>query len=397
MSCTVFIGAQWGDEGKGKIVSLYSKKADIVARFQGGPNAGHTVKINDKKYIFRIVPSGMAHGKICVIGNGAVINIKMFLSEMNEIARSVKDAKKKIFISERAHIILPKHIYEDVTELNKRIGTTRMGVGPAYKDKVGRIGLRVVDLLRNEDLIGNLPAELQQAVTLFIKEYKDQCIDCSKLLFHSMRKKIILEGAQGSLLDLDYGNYPYVTSSNTTAAAACVGLGISPKDISKIYLVSCSYLTKEGKGPFVTKILDRNTEKILQKKGTEFDEATSTLRQCGWLDLLMLKHAIQINRPDGIIFTKLDVLTGFDYIYICRNYIQNKKKIDYMPSRIEDFNKCTPKYVKFKGWSEKLSNFRHRYELPKNLNDYLLFIEKELRIPILGISVGPEESQFIYF
>lgn len=397
MHAIAIIGAQWGDEGKGKIVSLFSQNVDIVGRFQGGPNAGHTVHINNEIHLFRIIPSGFLHAKDAIIGNGVVINLEIFLEEMHYLSSIKKHATKHIWISDRAHVILPKHIAQDKHRISKKIGTTKMGVGPAYTSKVARSGIRIADIISKNIQLDTFSKKFQSVVAVFRKTYTKQCIDSSLFLSQQPKTRtLLLEGAQGTFLDIDYGHYPYVTSSNTTAAAACTGIGISPKDLKKIYLVSCSYQTKVGGGPFPTKIEDPITVKHIQKNGEEIDGVTNLLRDCGWLDLVMLRQAVRLNAPDKIILTKLDVLSGLDNIKICTKYLLKGKVITVVPSTIYSLEKTKPVYKAIPGWSEDIQHVRKKSDLPKNLLRYVFYIQKVLQIPIYGISVGPEESQFVY-
>ena len=423
MSNLVILGAQWGDEGKGKIVDLLTPQAHIVVRFQGGNNAGHTLMVDGAKTVLHLLPSGILHSnKTCVIGNGVVIDPSILLSEIVALKKKgylKKDSQLKI--SDRAHVIFPHHRFIDqlreTARGNEKIGTTGRGIGPAYEDKVARRGIRMGELMnplllkkRLQEILpernlylskvlgGNLLQEdeiYSQSVSLG-EQLKKYVCDTSFFLEEQLKKKkhLLFEGAQGTSLDIDHGTYPYVTSSNTVAANACIGSGLGPKSITEVWGVSKAYTTRVGEGPFPTELQDETGEE-LRRKGNEFGSTTGRSRRCGWLDLVVLRHAVRVNGLTGLVITKLDVLSGIKKLKICVAYQLGSKKIENLPSQVEDLMECKPMYQDFSGWNENLSSVRKLNQLPSNTRKYLKWIEKKLGIPIVLISIGADRAEHI--
>ena len=419
MTVTLVIGTQWGDEGKGKIVDYYSKHADYVVRFQGGNNAGHTIKVGEEVYKLHVVPSGVIQGKTGIIGNGVVIDPEILLQEIDELIQRGK--KPKLLISDRANIIMPYHKILDGAEEqylgDKKIGTTKRGIGPCYSDKVARNGIRAIDLTQKEKLQRLLDRilpikqkmidiydiktkldrkEILETYSAYGELLKDYITTTHIELNDAIQKKknILLEGAQGTMLDVDYGTYPYTTSSNTIAGGCTIGTGIGPKHIDEIIGIVKAYTTRVGEGPFPTELLDK-TGQHLQQVGHEFGTTTSRPRRCGWLDLVIVKHSCMISGITKLAITKLDVLSGLSHAYICTQYTFNGKRIDYFPANIEDVATCRPVYKEFKGWETmdlKITTFA---ELPKETQIYLKFIEKETGVPIRLVSIGPGRDETI--
>tara|TARA_Y100000768_G_scaffold83054_1_gene59233 strand:- start:377 stop:1648 length:1272 start_codon:yes stop_codon:yes gene_type:complete len=422
MLVDLLLGLQWGDEGKGKIVDAISKDYSIISRFQGGPNAGHTIKIGNKSHVLHTIPSGIFHKNLInIIGNGVVIDPVIFEKEILKLSESDIDLKKKLLISKKAHLIIPTHcLLDKASEKSKgikKIGSTLKGIGPTYMDKTGRNGIRVGDLflegwkaqytkLKNKHLkmINNLNVDISFNLNNleekffksldFIKKFS--VIDSENFLFDSLKggKKILAEGAQGSMLDIDFGTYPYVTSSNTTAAGACNGLGIPPTKINKVIGIFKAYTTRVGSGPFPSEIFDEIGEKI-SKIGKEFGSTTGRARRCGWLDLVSLKYAVDINGVTELAMMKSDVMSGLNKIKICTSYKQFDKEISRMPFSLNS-SSLSPIYTEFDGWSEDITNIKNDSQLPKNLKKYISFIEKKLEVPIKIISIGPGRDQTIY-
>jgi adenylosuccinate synthase len=418
----LLLGLQWGDEGKGKIVDVLTAKYDIVARFQGGPNAGHTLEFDGIKHVLRTIPSGIFHkDTVNIIGNGVVLDPVVFKQEVEALAKFDMDVKKRLLISRKAHLILPTHKLLDATsEAAKgkdKIGSTLKGIGPTYMDKTGRNGIRVGDLElpnfhkrwdklfeKHDDLIDwgvikqfNTTSEEMEDEFLDAIAYLKQFtfIDSEEYLHQAQKegKSILCEGAQGSLLDVDFGTYPFVTSSNTTAAGACTGLGIAPNKIKDVYGIFKAYTTRVGSGPFPTELFDEVGEKMA-KIGNEFGSVTGRSRRCGWLDLVALKYTCQINGVTELMMMKGDVLSGFDKIMICTGYKYKGEVITHFPYNIEPEN-LEPIYVGFDGWSEDITKIEHFDNLPDELKEYIEFIEKELETPIKIVSVGPDRTQTI--
>jgi len=425
MNGVVLIGAQWGDEGKGKIVDFFSERADIIVRFQGGNNAGHTIVVKDKQTILHLIPSGILwSGKVCVIGNGVVVDPKVLVEEYNKLKKdNLIPENTSLFVSASAHLIMPYHKIIDIAREKKagdvKIGTTGRGIGPAYEDKVARNGIRVGDLLDADRLKRRLSTILEEknkylSAVLGEKELDFETVyqDClsyagqlapmicdTTLLLNQYvkeRKKILFEGAQGTLLDIDHGTYPYVTSSNTASANASLGSGVGMNAINRVVGVAKAYVTRVGNGPFPTE--DKGSlGEYLRKKGNEYGATTGRPRRCGWIDLVALKKAVQINGLDSLVITKLDVLNELETIKVCVAYKLKGQEIDYMPLNAEDIEACEPVYREFSGWKKDLSKIRDSIELPVEAKDYLKFIEDFLETKIMIVSVGPERDENIVF
>ena len=422
MGVDLLLGLQWGDEGKGKIVDVLTSNYDIIARFQGGPNAGHTLVFNDKKYVLHTIPSGIFHdNKINLIGNGVVIDPVILNKEIENIKAENVDISKTLFISRKAHLILPTHrLIDAASEKAKgknKIGSTLKGIGPTYMDKTGRNGFRIGDL-ENDDWktkYFQLSKKHQQLIKFYNvkidfnledleieffdaieKLRKITFVDSENLLFNSQdeNKSILAEGAQGSLLDIDFGTYPYVTSSNTTAAGACTGLGISPNSINDVFGIFKAYTTRVGSGPFPTELFDEYGKRM-SKVGNEFGATTGRPRRCGWLDLVALKYSCRINGVTKLMMMKTDVLSGFDKILVCTKYKYRGEIIENLPFDLSD-ESLEPIYEEFMGWSEDLRTLESVEHLPKSVNDYIDFLEKELNIPIVIVSVGPDRKETLF-
>ncbi|MFT5737976.1 MAG: adenylosuccinate synthase [Maribacter sp.] len=421
MAVDLLLGLQWGDEGKGKIVDVLTKNYDIIARFQGGPNAGHTLEFDGIKHVLHTIPSGIFHkNAINVVGNGVVIDPVIFKKELDALSKFNLDIKAKLLISRKAHLILPTHrLLDAASEASKgkaKIGSTLKGIGPTYMDKTGRNGMRVGDLELNnwkekyrslankhEAMIGFYDvdiqydlAELEADFFKAIKELKELTfIDSEEYLYQAQKsgKKILAEGAQGSLLDIDFGTYPFVTSSNTTAAGACTGLGVAPNQIGDVKGIFKAYTTRVGSGPFPTELFDEDGE-TMGRVGNEFGATTGRSRRCGWLDLVALKYAVRINGVTELMMMKGDVLSGFKKLKVCTEYNYKGDKIDHLPFNIEAEN-VTPIYTEMDGWEEDLTKMTKADQLPVALNKYISFLEKELEVPIKIVSVGPDRTQTI--
>ncbi|MGD9202843.1 MAG: adenylosuccinate synthase [Chitinispirillia bacterium] len=424
MPNTVVVGSQWGDEGKAKIIDYLTEKADIIIRFQGGANAGHTVIANGEKFIFHVIPSGvLSPSKVCVIGNGVVFDAEECIKEINNLKSRGISVENRLFISGNAHLVLPFHKEADMASesimKSNKIGTTGRGIGPAYADKINRIGIRVGDLLNFNTFSEKVSAVLNQKKALIENVYNSKLItkledildrykiiredilplicDTANYIFESLKEKknLLFEGAQGTFLDIDHGTFPFVTSSNTVSAAACTGSGVSPRTIDQIIGIVKSYTTRVGNGPFPTELSD-DEGKILQQKGSEFGATTGRPRRCGWIDMVMLKKSAQLNGFTHIALTKLDVLNSFDNIKICTHYKIEGKKYDVFPSFIEDFTKITPVYETLPGWKEDISGFNKFSELPGNAQKYISRIsELCYEVPVLIVSVGADRQQTI--
>ncbi len=422
MAVNLLLGLQWGDEGKGKIVDVLTKDYDIIARFQGGPNAGHTLEFDGIKHVLHTIPSGIFHDKaINLVGNGVVIDPVIFKKELDNLNKFNLDYKSKLLISRKAHLILPTHrILDAASEASKgkaKIGSTLKGIGPTYMDKTGRNGMRVGDLElsdwkkryralanKHEAMIdfydSKIEYDLQELEGEFFEAVKTlktlTFIDSEEYLYQAQKdgKTILAEGAQGSLLDIDFGTYPFVTSSNTTAAGACTGLGIAPNKIKDVFGIFKAYTTRVGSGPFPTELFDSDGE-TMAKVGHEFGATTGRPRRCGWLDLVALKYAVHINGVTKLMMMKGDVLSGFTSLKVCTAYKYKGKTITHLPYNIEPEN-VTPIYTEMKGWSEDLTKMTDASQLPKALNEYIAFLEKELETPITIVSVGPDRKQTIH-
>ena len=422
MKNVVVVGSQWGDEGKGKIVDWLSSEADVVVRFQGGHNAGHTLVIDGKTYKLRLLPSGIVRkDKISVIGNGVVVDPWALLEEIEEIkSKGVEINNENLILSESATLILPFHkemdeIREDAAG-NSKLGTTRRGIGPAYEDKIGRRSIRVMDLASEENLDKRLDAVLvhHNAIRkglgkkLFQKDsLKKELLKISpKILkfsrpvwkkideFKSQRKKILFEGAQGILLDVDHGTYPFVTSSNTVASAAATGSGCGPNSINYVLGITKAYTTRVGEGPFPSELKDEIGE-LLGTRGKEFGTVTSRKRRCGWFDAVLVRQTIKISGIDGIALTKLDVLDELDEIKMCIAYEIDGKKIDYLPAAVDDQLKVKPVYKVFKGWKSTTNGIKEFDKLPENAKIYVKELEKFVETKISSISTSPERKDTI--
>jgi len=421
MAVDLLLGLQWGDEGKGKIVDVFTKKYDIIARFQGGPNAGHTLEFDGHKHVLHTIPSGIFHeNTINLVGNGVVIDPVIFKKELDNLAPFKTDYKSKLLISRKAHLILPTHrLLDAASEASKgkaKIGSTLKGIGPTYMDKTGRNGLRVGDLEldgwmdkyrlladKHEAMISFYDVDVQYDLAELEKEFFEavkvlkslQFIDSENYLQKAQEegKTILAEGAQGSLLDIDFGTYPFVTSSTTTAAGACTGLGVAPNQIGDAFGIFKAYTTRVGSGPFPTELFDEDGE-TMGRVGNEFGATTGRPRRCGWLDLVALKYAVQINGITQLIMMKGDVLSGFKTLKVCTAYKYKGEEIKHLPYNIEPEN-VTPVYTEFKGWKEDLTKMTEASQLPEELNEYIEFLEKELNTPISVVSVGPDRKQTI--
>ena len=422
MKNVVVVGSQWGDEGKGKIVDWLSSEADVVIRFQGGHNAGHTLVIDGITYKLRLLPSGIVRkNKISIIGNGVVVDPWALLEEIKEIkSKGVEISEKNLILSEAANLILPFHremdeIRED-TAGKAKIGTTRRGIGPAYEDKVGRRSIRVMDLISEENLNHRLETVLMHhnairkglGKEIFQKDQlKKELLEIAPEIlkysqpvwkkideFKQQKKKILFEGAQGILLDVDHGTYPFVTSSNTVAASAATGSGCGPNSINYVLGITKAYTTRVGEGPFPTELTDSIGEQLGQK-GKEFGTVTSRKRRCGWFDGVLVRQTIKISGIDGIALTKLDVLDELDEIKICVAYQLDGKKIDYLPAAVDDQLKVTPIYKTFKGWKSSTKGIKNFNDLPINAKNYVSELGKFIETKISSISTSPERNDTI--
>lgn len=421
MAVDLLLGLQWGDEGKGKIVDVLTSKYNIIARFQGGPNAGHTLEFDGIKHVLRTIPSGIFHeNSINVIGNGVVIDPVVFVQELDGLDKFDLNYKSKLIISRKAHVILPTHrLLDAASETSKgkaKIGSTLKGIGPTYMDKTGRNGIRIGDLEldnwkekyralanKHEAMIGFYNVDIQYDLKEMEEEFFSaverlkelQFIDSEEYLNQALKneKPILAEGAQGSLLDIDFGTYPFVTSSNTTASGACTGLGVAPNKIGEVFGIFKAYTTRVGSGPFPTELFDE-TGAEMARIGHEFGAVTGRPRRCGWLDLVALKYACQVNGVTQLSMMKGDVLSGFKTLKVCTAYTYKGETITHLPFNIEQEN-VTPIYTEFKGWKEDLTKMRDVSQFPQELNTYIEFLEKELEIPITIVSVGPDRTQTI--
>jgi len=422
MAVDLLLGLQWGDEGKGKIVDVLTQSYDIIARFQGGPNAGHTLEFDGNKHVLHTIPSGIFHPKAeNLIGNGVVIDPVIFKKEIEGMASYAIPFDEKLKISKKAHLILPSHrLLDAASEAAKgkaKIGSTLKGIGPTYMEKTGRNGIRVGDILlpnwkekydrlvekhkalfktHNTDLPFNLE-ELEPAFfdsITFLKSFT--LVDSEEYLFQAQKagKKILAEGAQGSLLDVDFGTYPFVTSSTTTAAGACTGLGIAPNTIQEVFGIFKAYTTRVGSGPFPTELFDEDGKRMA-KIGNEFGATTGRPRRCGWLDLVALKYAIQINGVTQLMMMKGDVLSGFKTIKVCTAYETSQGRMEYLPYDIVS-EEITPLYTELEGWEEDLTNMSRYEEFPKAFKAYIDYLENALEVPIKIVSVGPDRKQTIH-
>jgi len=420
MAVDVLLGLQWGDEGKGKIVDVLTRQYNIIARFQGGPNAGHTLEFEGKKHVLHTIPSGVFHqGVMNVVGNGVVIDPVIFKVELDKLIAQEPDVLTRLKISRKAHLILPTHRLLDAASENakgkKKIGSTLKGIGPTYMDKTGRNGLRVGDIqLDNfQELYDQLVAKHKQLLSGYsefeynleeleptwfaaVEYLRSLDIIDSEPYFHTKMaegKTILAEGAQGTLLDIDFGTYPFVTSSNTTCAGACTGMGIAPNKIKNVYGIFKAYCTRVGSGPFPTELFDTTGETI-QANGHEFGATTGRPRRCGWLDLPALKYAINVNGVTELMMMKADVLSGVGNLQICTAYKYKGEVIDHLPYKLQE-DLIEPIYTEMAGWEEDLTKMVAEDEFPQTFKDYIAFIEAEVGVPITLVSVGPDRAQTI--
>jgi adenylosuccinate synthase len=422
MSNVVIVGAQWGDEGKGKIVDVYTQRADLVVRYQGGHNAGHTVVIGDDTFILHLIPSGILHeGKRCVIGNGVVVAPDALVKEMDGLKDKGIQMAGRFFISERAHVIMPYHVALDLAREEKRgakaIGTTGRGIGPAYEDKVNRSGIRIGDL-RNPDVFRERlkntlefknfvlskyfgkdsfdENEVFDSIMALFEQFKEHVINTSNFLQRSLEsgENILFEGAQGSHLDVDHGTYPFVTSSSTAAGGASTGSGVGPRSIDAVIGISKAYTTRVGSGPFPTELNDEMGETI-REKGAEYGATTGRPRRCGWFDAVVAKQSARMNGLTGLVLTKLDVLDGIDPIRICTSYTCGSGEYDVVPSGIEELEKCGPVYEDHPGWSKPTAGCKNWDDLPPEAQAYVKRIEELTGVPVAVVSTGQDRSEVI--
>lgn len=422
MAGYVVVGTQWGDEGKGKIVDVLGDKVDYVVRFQGGNNAGHTVVVDGKKHILHLLPSGLLHRQSkCIIGPGVVVDPFVFLEEISVIEKGGLNTDH-VFISERAHLIMPYHIaldkYQEEYKKENKVGTTKRGIGPCYADKFQRVGLRVGDLLDFETFKEKLAFTLKMKNDEIVKLYGGEAFDLDKMIkdFEDIRetllpriidaveevnnaldedKFVLFEGAQAAMLDINYGTYPYVTSSSPTSAGVCAGAGVSPKKLDRIVGVVKAYSTRVGEGPFVTEQLNEDGD-LIRSNGAEYGATTGRPRRCGWLDLVVVKHASRINGLTDLVITKVDILSGIKEIPVCVGYEIDGKVYDYIPASVEKVAKANPVYEVYPGWDEDISKIATWDELPENCKKYLKKIEEFTNTRISMVSVGPGREHNIY-
>ncbi len=417
MKVDVLLGLQWGDEGKGKVIDVLTPKYDVVARFQGGPNAGHTLEFEGKKFVLHTIPSGIFHDdKINIIGNGVVIDPVVLKKEVEKFESAGYNLTKKLFISKKAHLILPTHRLLDAAQEaekgDSKIGSTLKGIGPTYTDKIGRTGLRVGDLESNfkekyaKKVASHKKILQQMGFKYSLEELEKEWFEAIEVLkkfelidseyvindLINADKKILAEGAQGTMLDIEFGSYPFVTSSNTICAGVCTGLGIAPSKIGDVYGIIKAYCTRVGSGPFPTELFDKVGENMRQK-GNEFGSTTGRPRRCGWIDLVALKYSIMLNGVTQLIMMKSDVLDDFDTIKACIGYRIDGKETDCFPYEIE--NNVEPIYVELEGWKTDMSKMQKESQFPTKFNAYLDFLEDELEVPIKIVSVGPDREQTI--
>lgn len=418
MGLDILLGLQWGDEGKGKVVDVLTPKYDIIARFQGGPNAGHTLEFDGIKHILHIIPSGIFHAdKVNIIGNGVVIDPVIFRKEVNGLLEMNVDPKRNLFISKKAHLILPTHKLMDMAlehqKGERKIGSTLKGIGPTYTDKTPRVGLRVLDLFTpnfvqkykkltdsHRDILDKMSFKYEDTLHQMEKEFVEsielltqfRVIDNEYELYEGLKegKSILAEGAQGTLLDVEFGSYPFVTSSSTVAAGAYTGLGLNPSHQGRVIGIVKAYCTRVGSGPFPTELFDQDGEKM-RKQGFEFGSTTGRPRRCGWLDLVALKYAVMINGVTEIVLTKADVLTGFKTVKICTQYKINGEITDRFPADSEA--PIQPQYRSFEGWDEDITKIKKYEQLPEQLKQIVNFIEQETGVKVSIVSVGPDRDE----
>lgn len=423
MSNTVVVGTQWGDEGKGKVVDLLTAKADLIVRFQGGNNAGHTLVVEGRQFIFHIIPSGILYDdKKCLIGNGLVVDPEVLLEEMKDLKEAgIVMNPNRLSLSDKAQIIMPYHraidLAREVAKGRNKLGTTGRGIGPCYEDKVARTGVRAVDLTEPDTLEEKIRANLKEknfyltkfldAEPLEVRPILDRYIEMGEVLTPFITdvsieladglkadRKILFEGAQGTHLDIDHGTYPFVTSSNPISGAACAGAGIGPGQLHHVVGIVKAYTTRVGAGPFVTELTDK-TGDYIQERGVEFGSTTGRRRRCGWLDLVIVRDSVRLNGLNSLAITKLDVLTGLERLNICVGYELDNKRIDSRPASLKEQARCTPVYEEMPGWKEDIVGAREKDQLPEQARDYLSSIEKITCVPISIISVGPGREETI--
>jgi adenylosuccinate synthase len=422
MSDVVIVGAQWGDEGKGKIVDVYTERAQIVARYQGGHNAGHTVVVGDETFILHLIPSGILHkGKTCVIGNGVVVSPEALVREMDQITERGVDLMDRLFVSDRAHVIMPYHIALDLAREKRSgeraIGTTGRGIGPAYEDKAARSGIRICDLLdtgvfreRVADSLdfknfilkqyygtnGFDQEEVIDSTLAQVDRFRAYIVDTTDLLQKAIasKKNILFEGAQGSHLDVDHGTYPYVTSSSTVAGGACAGTGIGPDAIDAVIGISKAYTTRVGSGPFPTELHDEIGDRI-REDGGEYGATTGRPRRCGWFDAVVVRQSARLNGMTGLVITKLDVLDGLDPVRICVGYTYKGERYDLVPSGLSELEGCQPIYEEHPGWSIPTAGCRDWDDLCQEAKSYIQRLEELTEVRVAAVSTGQERSQYL--
>lgn len=420
MDVTILVGSQWGDEGKGKVVDILSERYNVVVRYQGGANAGHTIKIDDKQFILHLIPSGILRKDvICVIGSGVVIDPQALLDEIKFLEEHNISIKDRLFISQNAHLIMPYHkLLDSISEKgDRKIGTTGRGIGPCYIDKYARKGIKIVDLLNKPHLEKLIRQNIEEKNTLLTKVYNEDELDVDKIISEYVefdkvidpyitdvpaylnqamaeKKNILMEGAQGTLLDVDFGTYPYVTSSNPTSGGGCTGTGIPPTKITSVFGIVKAYTTRVGLGPFPTELDEENGEKLRQA-GAEFGATTGRPRRCGWFDTFMMRYSRMINGIERVAITKLDVLSYLDQIQICTGYQIDGKDITSFPTDIATMEKVTPIYETLPGWKKDISDVRNYDDLPSETKNYLSFISEQCGFEISIISVGPGRNETI--
>jgi len=427
MKVDVLLGLQWGDEGKGKIVDVFTPKYDIIARFQGGPNAGHTLEFNGGKHVLHTIPSGIFHQEtINLIGNGVIIDLKIFNDELEELREKGAEPSKNLVISKKSHLITPTHRLLDAAyekaKGKQKIGSTLKGIGPTYTDKIARTSLRIGDIAmdnfqeryaklkeRHFNILKNYDFDIENHKIdgLSFVEYEQKWMDAAKSMDNirlvdseqfindhlKAGKSVLAEGAQGTLLDVDFGSYPFVTSSNTISAAVCTGLGIAPNKIGKVFGVFKAYCTRVGSGPFPTELFDKDGE-LLREYGHEFGSTTGRPRRCGWLDLPALRYAIMINGVTDLIITKADVMDKFDTLKVCTSYKLGEQQLSYMPYEILD-DKLEPVFETHQGWNEDITKTDSMDDLPQNFLKYIKYVENAVECPVSVVSVGPDRNQTI--
>jgi len=424
MANVVIVGTQWGDEGKGKVVDIYAENADVIARFQGGNNAGHTLVVGGKQTILHLIPSGILHaGKLCIIGNGVVVDPPVLIEEMDNLRkRGLLPDNTRLLVSEKAHIIMPYHRRIDVAReshgVGKKIGTTGRGIGPAYEDKIARVGIRLCDLLDDElfreklsrnveeknfyltKLFAEEPVDgkaIYEEYRAYAEELQPYAADCSLVMQREIDKgkRILFEGAQGTHLDIDHGTFPYVTSSNTVAANACCGTGVGPSSIHSVVGICKAYTTRVGEGPFLTELKDE-TGARLQQVGQEFGATTGRKRRCGWLDMVLIRQAVRVSGITGIALTKLDVLTGIEKLKICVGYRMDREKFtESVPANMRLLHRCQPIYEEIEGWTDDIRGARQIADLPLNTRRYIERLEELSGVRLVLVSVGPDRDETI--